>query len=170
MPIHGGKNVLANVHGEAEKFVAPGDTLRLNYKLFSPAGRVFENTFEEDPITLTLGQGDLAENLENCLIGLGINTRHVFMLEPAQAFGCFDARLVQRIPLTEFPPEMTLAPKVMVEFQLPNGATLPGVIQEIDQSEAVVDFNHPLSDCPVIFEVEVLGITPAVQCRPPDSH
>ena len=107
---------MANVQGEAEKFVAPGDTLRLNYKLSSPGGQVFENTFEAEAITLTLGQGELAANLENCLIGLEINARHVFILEPAQAFGCFDARLVQRLPLTEFPPEMTLAPKALIEF------------------------------------------------------
>ena len=161
---------MANVQGEAEKFVAPGDTLRLNYKLSSPGGQVFENTFEAEAITLTLGQGELAANLENCLIGLEINARHVFILEPAQAFGCFDARLVQRLPLTEFPPDMTLAPKALIEFQLPNGTTLPGVIQEIDASAAVVDFNHPLSDCPVNFEVEIVEITPVAQLQPLGSR
>lgn len=154
-----------------EKRVAHGATIRLHYRLSSPAGPVFESTFEDEPVTLILGQGELAPNLENCLVGLPLHERHVFMLEPAQAFGCFDARLIQRIPRAEFPPEMALAPKVMVEFQLPNGTTLPGVIQEIGPSDAVVDFNHPLSDCPVIFEVEVLEITPgAAALRPPDSH
>ena len=151
---------MVNAQPEPEKRVACGDTLRLRYKLSNPAGQVFEDTFEDEPITLTLGQGELAATLENCLIGLEINARHVFILEPVQAFGCFDPRLMQRISLTEFPPEMTLAPKAMIEFQLPNGTTLPGVIQAIDPSEAVVDFNHPLSDCPVNFEVEILEITP----------
>jgi len=112
----------------------------------------------------------LAANLENCLLGLPLHERHVFMLEAAQAFGCWSESLVQRLPLTEFPPDMVLAPQTMIEFQLPNGTTLPGVIREIDQSEAVVDFNHPLSDCPVNFEVEVLEIKQPGSNRPPDSH
>ena len=140
--------------------VGVGDTVLIHYKLSSPNGTEFENTFDAEPVEIILGQGELAWNLEQCLLGLPLNERHVFMLEPAQAFGCFDARLVQRLPLTDFPAEMTLAPQMMLEFQLPNGTTMPGVIQEIGSSEAVVDFNHPLSDCPVHFEVEVLKIKP----------
>jgi len=140
--------------------VGPGDTIVLHYKLSSSSGADIESTFEDAPIEITLGQGELAANLENCLLGLPLHERHVFMLEAAQAFGCWSESLVQRLPLTEFPPDMVLAPQTMIEFQLPNGTTLPGVIREIDQSEAVVDFNHPLSDCPVNFEVEVLEINP----------
>lgn len=150
--------------------VSPGDTIVLHYKLSSRDGTDIENTFDEEPMEITLGQGELAWNLENCLLGLPLHERHVFMLEAAQAFGCFDERLIQRIPLTEFPADMHVAPQMMVEFALPNGTTMPGVIREIDQSDAVVDFNHPLSDCPVDFEVEVLEIKRPGSIRPPDSH
>jgi len=150
--------------------VGPGDTIVLHYKLSSSNGADIESTFEGEPLEITLGQGELAWNLENCLLGLPLHERHVFMLEAAQAFGCHDESLVQRLPLTEFPPYMRLAPQMMIEFQLPNGTTMPGVIREIDQSEAVVDFNHPLSDCPVNFEVEVLEIKRPGSNRPPDSH
>jgi FKBP-type peptidyl-prolyl cis-trans isomerase 2 len=133
----------------------------MHYKLASPNGAEFENTFDDDPIEITLGRNELALNLERCLIGLPLHERHVFMLESEQAFGCRDERLIQRIPLSGFPPEITPQAKAMIEFQMPNGATLPGVIQEIGPSEAVVDFNHPLADCPVVFEVEILEINSA---------
>ena len=139
--------------------VASGDTIKLHYKLSSPNGAVFENTFDSEPIDITLGQNALAQNLENFLIGLLPYERHVFMLDPAQAFGCRDERLIQRIPLSEFPATIKPEPKAMIEFQMPNGSSLPGVIQEIGASDAVVDFNHPLADCPVVFEVEILEIS-----------
>jgi FKBP-type peptidyl-prolyl cis-trans isomerase 2 len=44
------------------------------------------------------------------------------------------------------------------------------VIHTLDGSAAVVDFNHPLSDCPVHFEVEILQITPVAQLPPLDSR
>lgn len=148
--------------------VSTGDTIVLHYKLSSRDGADIESTFDEEPVEITLGQGELAWNLENCLLGLPLHERHVFMLEAAQAFGNWNEDLVQRIALSEFPAEMQLAPQMMVEFALPNGTTMPGVIREIDQSEAVVDFNHPLSDCPVDFEVEVLEIKRAADStRPP---
>lgn len=150
--------------------VSPGDTIVLHYKLSSGNGADIESTFDDAPIEITLGQGELAANLENCLLGLPLHERHVFMLEAAQAFGCWSESLVQRLPLTEFPSDMALAPQMMIEFQLPNGTTLPGVIREINQKEAVVDFNHPLSDCPVNFEVEVLAIKRTGLGRSPDSH
>ena len=101
--------------------VGTGATLLLHYKLSSPNGMEIESTFEDEPIEITLGQGALAWNLENCLLGLPPHERHVFMLEPAQAFGCFDERLIQRLPRADFPADTTLAPRMVMEFQLPNG-------------------------------------------------
>ena len=140
--------------------VGAGDTIVLHYKISSPNGVDIESTFEDEPIEITLGQGDLPWNLENCLVGLPLHERHVFMLDPAQAFGCFDERLLQRLPRSDFSPDFALTPQTIIEFQLPNGTSMPGTIQEIGDTEIVVDFNHPLSDCPVHFEVEVLKINP----------
>lgn len=154
---------------KGEAGVAQGDTILMHYKLGTQNGAELENTFDNDPIEITLGRNELALNLERCLIGLPLHERHVFMLDPAQAFGCRDERLIQRIPLAEFPPEIAPQVTAMIEFKMPNGATLPGVIQEIEASEAVVDFNHPLADCPVLFEVEVLKITQTGN-HPPGSH
>ena len=150
--------------------VGTGATLLLHYKLSSPNGMEIESTFEDEPIEITLGQGALAWNLENCLLGLPPHERHVFMLEPAQAFGCFDERLIQRLPRADFPADTALAPQMVMEFQLPNGTSIPGTIQEIGAEEVVVDFNHPLSDCPVHFEVEVLKIVSMNSTQAPGSH
>lgn len=146
-----------------------GDTIVLDYKISSQTGVDFESTFDGEPIELIMGQGELASSLEQCLLGLIVGERHVFMLEAEQAFGHSDERLVQRIPLESFPPEIAVRENAMIEFTLPNGNTLPGVIKEIGQTDAVVDFNHPLSDCPVLFEVEVREIRRTV-VRPPRSH
>lgn len=150
--------------------VGAGDTLLMHYKLSSANGAEIESTFAHEPIEITLGQGALAWNLESCLLGLPPHERHVFMLEPAQAFGCFDERLIQRLARADFPADTVLAPQMVMEFQLPNGTSMPGTIQEIGAEEVVVDFNHPLSDCPVHFEVEVLKIVSAGSTPTRDSH
>ena len=47
-----------------------------------------------------------------------------------------------------------------MEFQMANGNAMAGRIQEVRATEVVVDFNHPLSDCPLVLEVEILEIMP----------
>jgi FKBP-type peptidyl-prolyl cis-trans isomerase SlpA len=149
--------------------VAAGDTVTLHYRLSGLNGHEVESTFDGEPAVFTLGQGQLAENLERWLIGLSLHERHVFQLEPAQAFGHCDPAQVQRIALDEFPPGMVVEPRALIEFSLPNGSLLSGTVLEKTQDEAVVDFNHPLCDCPVLFEVEVLGIR-RPEPRAPDSR
>lgn len=140
------------------KTVGQGDTVLLHYRLAAGEGAVLESTFEGEPVLITLGQGELEENLERCLIGLPENETHVFLLEPWQAFGTCDPARVQRLPRAAFPPDMEAKPRALVEFTLPNGRTLLGTVLERTEEEVLVDFNHPLCDCRVEFEVRVLEI------------
>jgi len=66
--------------------VAPGDTVVLHYRLAAGTGEELEGTFGGEPATLTLGRGELAENLERCLIGLASGEQRVFLLPPEQAY------------------------------------------------------------------------------------
>ncbi len=142
-----------------KKPVKPGDTLTLHFKITVMNGTDIDSTFDAEPIQLTLGNNELAENLENCLIGILPGERHVFQLEPWQAFGVSDPDLVQQIALDQFPAEMHIEPNNLVEFTLPNGTSLSGTVKSKTNTHAIVDFNHPLSDCPILFEVEVLAIS-----------
>lgn len=139
--------------------VAYGDTLRLRYAIRLRNGEEIVSNFEDaEPDTLTLGDGTLAQALEQWLIGLQPGERHVFLLEPWQAFGASSAEMVQTLKAEDLPPGMPLEPGTLVEFELPNGQTLAGSILEIGPEGVKVDFNHLLADCPIEFEVEVVAI------------
>ena len=61
-----------------------GDTITFHYRLAVMGGEEVDNTFDDQPLTLIMGQGDLAENLQGCLIGLPVGERYVFQLERSQ--------------------------------------------------------------------------------------
>ena len=138
--------------------VRHGDRLVLHYKLSALDGTEIDSTFGAEPLTLKLGSNELAENLEQWLIGLRVGEHHQFQLEPWAAFGASDPALVQEIALDEFPPGMPVEENSLIEFSMPNGVTMAGLVKAKTGSHAVVDFNHPLSDCPLLFEVEVVEI------------
>jgi len=139
--------------------VAYGDTVQLRYAIrFRDGQEIVSNFAEVEPDTLTLGDGTLAQALEQWLIGLKPGERHVFLLEPWQAFGTSSEEMVQTLRTEDIPPGMQLEPGTLVEFELPNGQTLAGSILDVAPEGVKVDFNHPLADCPIEFEVEVSSI------------
>lgn len=137
--------------------VSPGDTLTLHFRLAALDGSELDNTFGSEPVIVHLGNGELHANLEQCLIGLEIGKRYEFTLEPQLAFGHSDPALLRPIARSAFAGEIPTIGSLL-EFTQTDGAALAGVIREIGDEQVAVDFNHPLSDCVVSFEVEVLVI------------
>lgn len=139
--------------------VVAGDTFELRYALRPRGGNDIVSNFDDaGPETLTLGDGTLAPMLEQWLIDLVPGERHVFLLDPCQAFGTSQPDLVQMLPKTDLPTDMEFAVDQLVEFAMPNGQTLAGRILEIGDDAVKVDFNHLLADLSVEFEVEIVRI------------
>jgi len=132
--------------------------LTLHYRISALDGDEFLSTFDMSPATLQMGSGQLAENLESVLIGLPAHERFVFQLEPKDAFGQHNERLVERIARSGLPADMELKANSVVEFTAPNGATFAGFLREMDATHGLFDFNHPLAGKAIRFEVEIIGI------------
>lgn len=134
----------------------PGDRVTLRYRLSSPDGEEIVNALEGEPVTVTLGTGDLHPSLETAVAGLAAGQRATVVLP--QAFGSPNPALEQELPLAEFPDPLAPAPGQLLEFTLPGGDTLAGTVVAVDGDRVRVDFNHPLAGCDVVFEVEVVAI------------
>ena len=139
-----------------DRTVAAGDTLQLRYALRPRGGDDLVSNFDDpEPETVTLGDGTLAPMLEQWLIDIHPGERHVFLLDPWQAFGESQPDLIQTLPKSDLPADMKLDVDQLFEFAMPNGETLAGRILEIGDDAVKVDFNHPLADLCIEFEVEV---------------
>ncbi|WP_248595013.1 FKBP-type peptidyl-prolyl cis-trans isomerase [Candidatus Accumulibacter contiguus] len=133
--------------------------LTLHYRLSAHDGSDYVSTFDLSPATLQMGSGQLAESLENCLIGLAAGERQVFQLAGLDAFGPHNPRLVERIARSALPPGIELRVNSLIEFSSPDGsASFAGFLRELTDTSALFDFNHPLAGKPIRFEVEVIAI------------
>ena len=145
---------------EAARTLKIGDRVTLHYRL-TCNGENIVNTFAAQPETFRIGQGDIDPRLEVLLTGLQVDDHRTYELDPGAAFGNHDAGMVHDLPRADFAAleaADTLAPGHDVEFTLPNGQTLNGIIRSIDAETVRVDFNHPLAGLPVVFEVKILAI------------
>lgn len=48
-------------------------------------------------------------------------------------------------------------------FTAMNGSEMPGVVKAIEGESITVDFNHPLAEQQITFEIEVLEIDPQLE-------
>jgi FKBP-type peptidyl-prolyl cis-trans isomerase SlpA len=138
--------------------VEPDSYLTLRYRVVLPDGSEAVSTFGMNPATLMLGSGQLAENLEHCLIGMRQGQRQAFTLEPEAAFGLRNPELVRRVGLSALPRELEEEAGSRIAFTDASGAEFAGTLVEKGEDDALFDFNHPLAGLTIVFEAEILAI------------
>lgn len=152
------------------RVAAIGDTISLRYALrLTNGSEILSNFDDAEADVLTLGDGTLSPSLEKWLLGMGQGERHVFILEPEQAFGLSSTEKIHQLPANQVAPDLSLQPGNLVEFTLPDGQTLAGKILELGTDTIRVDFNHPLADLPIEFEVEIMQFHESALPNP-DTH
>lgn len=132
--------------------------LTLHYRVAALDGEDFVSTFGMSPSTLQMGSGQLAECLEQRLIGLSEGERKIFELAPEEAFGATNPRLLERIARAALPTDAVLVENALLEFSAPNGASFSGFLRQLDATHALIDFNHPLAGKAIRFEVEIIAV------------
>jgi FKBP-type peptidyl-prolyl cis-trans isomerase SlpA len=141
--------------------ISPESTVTLHLSLALEDGTVAESTFEDEPLTFTMGDGTLVGGLELGLYGLKAGATQRLVLEPEQAFGLHDPAKLHQLPRAEFSTELELEPGVIIGFDTPSGEELSGTIISLADEMVEVDFNHPLAGRIVVFEVEIISVVPA---------
>lgn len=145
----------------AQPTVGPNAYLTLHYRLAIAGGVDIVNTFDGNPATFQIGSGQLAEPLEQCLLGLAEGEHRVFELEPGRAFGLHQPELMQRVSrslLDEHADSESLAVGDVLELAAPDGGRFSARVCELGATGALLDFNHPLAGQRLQFEVRIIGI------------
>lgn len=138
--------------------IAYGSRVRMHYTIALEDGMVADSTQGEEPFEFIMGAGDLEEGLELALIGLQPGDRQTVRLSPDEAFGYPSPAAIHDVPRSDFPPEMELAPGVIVSFVTPGGDELPGTVKKVTDETVTVDFNHPLAGHEITYSVEILDV------------
>lgn len=139
------------------KVVEANSLVTLNYRISMENGQPLISTYEGQPATLQLGAGEMLPTLENCFVGLEEGSDHKFTLTPDQAFGPHRDDLIE-IVARKHMPEEDIEPMSVMEFTAPDGSRYSGLVREIDQEKAVIDFNHPLAGKTIHLEVQIIGV------------
>lgn len=115
---------------------------------------------QDASVPVVIGREDVFPALEKLLIGKKVGDEFSASFEPEQAFGEFEPELIRKIPAS------LLGPHVEVGMKLEG---VPGeksdgniyVVEHIDDKDAIINGNHPLSGMGLKFDIKVVKVEKA---------
>ena len=133
----------------------------LDYNVTDPDGELVD-AGKEPLVYLHGGYDDIFPMIEEALQGKKIGESVVVKMQPDDAFGEYDADLIQIEPRKSFPKEL----QVGMQFEgLPEGGDEDEVmiyrVTEVADDRVVLDGNHPLAGMALIFTCTVTAVRPA---------
>ncbi|MGD9282011.1 MAG: peptidylprolyl isomerase, partial [Desulfobacterales bacterium] len=138
--------------------VENGQFVSVHYKGTLQNGEVFDTSEGRHPLEVEMGAGQVLSGFEEALLGMSLNEKKVFTLDPEDAFGQKDESRIHSFPRADIPSEVNPEVGQTVALSSPQGRQVPAMITEVDDEKVVVDLNHPLAGQTLTFDIEVVGI------------
>jgi peptidylprolyl isomerase len=139
--------------------VETGHFVSVHYKGTLQNGEVFDTSEGRHPLEVQIGAGHIISGFEKALMGMSLNQKKVFTLDPEDAYGQRDDSLTHSFPRADVPAEIKVEVGQTVALSSPEGQQVPAMITEYDDEKVVVDLNHPLAGQTLTFDIEVVGIS-----------
>ena len=141
--------------------VIKNTVVTLDYNVTDPDGELVD-AGKEPLVYLHGGYDDIFPMIEEALQGKKVGETVVVKMQPDDAFGEYDADLIQVESRKDFPKEL----QVGMQFEgLPEGGedddALIYRVTEIAEDRVVLDGNHPLAGMALVFTCTVTAVRPA---------
>ena len=136
----------------------------IHYTLTLDDGEVVDSTQDDDPFSFLQGFGDVVPGLEEALYGMMVGERKQVVVEVEDGYGDYDEEDFEEIPRSEFPRDFPLEEGMEITLSDESGEEMvEGYIAQILPDMVIVDFNHPLAEERLHYDIEIVNIRPATE-------
>jgi len=132
----------------------------IHYTLKNDAGEVIDSSEGQEPLEYLHGAKNIVPGLEKELDGKDIGDKISVVVPPQEAYGEYDANLIQELPKEMFGGVDEIEVGMEFHAQTEHGLQVVAV-KKVDPTTVTVDGNLPLAGETLHFEVEVVGIREA---------
>ena len=135
-----------------------GDTVHVHYVGTLDDGSVFDSSEGSDPISFTLGSGDVIPGFDEAVLGMSTGETKRERFVAARAYGDRRDDLVFVVDRARFPQASELHVGDMVRVGFADGTSAPVQIADIGDDSITLDANHPLAGQALTFELTLVSI------------
>lgn len=137
------------------------DTVVLfNYTLTNDKGEVLDKS-QGEPLAYLHGHHNIIPGLESQLEGKSAGDKLIAIVEPADAYGEYQAEAVQEVPRANFQGVDDIQVGMQFQSQTSDGQVMLVTVKDVTEDTVTVDANHPLAGERLTFDVEIVELRPA---------
>jgi FKBP-type peptidyl-prolyl cis-trans isomerase SlyD len=133
--------------------------VNFNYTLTNAAGDVLDKS-QGEPLVYLHGAHNIVPGLENAMLGKQIGDKFKVTVEPEEAYGEYQAEMVQEVPRNMFQGVDDITVGMQFQAQTDDGVQVV-TVKDVTPELVIVDANHPLAGQALTFDVEVVAIRAA---------
>jgi len=135
-----------------------GDTVRIHYTGKLQDGTVFDTSEGRDPLSFTIGSGQVIPGFEDAVRGMVQNETKNVKIPMDLAYGPRNEELMIKVPRNQVPPEINPEPGQRLQIQGPGNQPMLVVVKEATDTYIVLDANPPLAGKDLFFDIELVEI------------
>ena len=122
---------------------------------------IFMEVTPENPLTITIGSGELPPSVEEVVAGMSKGERKKIRVSPEEGYGHRTKDLLHEVPLSVFKERDKLKPGLIIYQSVEKDGQMhkvPATVIELKEELVVVDYNHPLAGHHLTYDLTVLEI------------
>ncbi|MFP3982356.1 MAG: peptidylprolyl isomerase [Desulfurivibrionaceae bacterium] len=138
-----------------------GDTVIITYDGYLEDGEIFDSSEDNGPLEFRIGEGSVLPAIEEGVMGMEVRETRTISPDPENAFGPRMEELVQTVDRDNWDRDAEIVPGTVVGFKNQYQGeehNIPATVIEVNGDRVTVDFNHPLADKQLHFQVTLQDI------------
>ena len=135
-----------------------GDTVHIHYTGRLQDGSVFDTSKDRDPLSFTLGEGQVIPGFENAVTGMEPGESKITTIPSTEAYGPRREELELSMPRTQFPDGMDPEVGQQLQMRTEEGQSFQVTVTGTDEEAVQLDANHPLAGKDLTFDIQLVKI------------
>ena len=142
--------------------ITDNKVVQMHYELKNDQGEVLDSSKGKDPMAYIHGKGNIIPGLEKELLNKTKGDKINAVVGPAQAYGIKDDQKIFKVGKDQFQGDGDLQVGMQIQAES-QGRMEVGTVENIEDKEVTLNFNHPLAGETLHFDVEVVEVRDATE-------
>ena len=136
-----------------------GKKVKVHYVGTLDDGTKFDSSRDRnEPLAFTCMAGQMIPGFDAAVREMEVGQVIDIRLEPADAYGERDERLVQTVPVSAMPGAEELSASDRVMLTSPMGQPFPATVASVEDGNITFDMNHEMAGKALNFNIELLEV------------
>ena len=141
--------------------IKDGDRVTVEYEGMLENGEIIESSADTGSFELEVGKGSMPPGFENALLDMKEGEEKAVILQPDEAFGHKDRKLLHTVNRNVFGEKTTPKTGMIIGMTVEHDGQkqeIPALVTAVKGEEVSIDFNHPLAGKAITYTFVVKAI------------